>query len=121
MIEAITISLGEKSWEVRPLTLGQLRVALPALQEMGAVAERDSGRAIECAITVVHAAVSRGDPAMTKEMLLNLECTFPDLIAATTAIASLSGLKPGEAEAVSRIPGLESMDSSPPPADTAIQ
>lgn len=84
-----TITLGGRGYALRPLTLGQLRGVLPAFARAAGLANED---AIDAAIDIIAAALTRDHPALTREALLGLETKPVELIAAVDAIARLSGL-----------------------------
>jgi len=116
-----TIKLGDNQWTIRPLTLGQLRVALPAFIKMAkAMRENDYDVAtvIDCAAAVVALAVS-----LPIEEILALTCPMMDLVEATNQVALVSGLQQGEALAKT-VPqtsrrGAKSTEASPQSAATA--
>ncbi|HEV8015216.1 MAG TPA: hypothetical protein VGP48_06765 [Stellaceae bacterium] len=84
-----TITLGGRSFMLRPLTLGQLRSVLPAFARAAGLAHED---AIDAAIDILAAALERDHAAMTRDALLGIELRPAELIAAVDAIARLSGL-----------------------------
>ena len=84
-----TITLGGRRFALRPLTLGQLRRVLPAFARAAGLANEE---AIDAAIDVLAAALERDHAAMNREVLLGIELTPAELIAAVDAIARLSGL-----------------------------
>jgi hypothetical protein len=84
-----TITLGGRAYALRPLTLGQLRGVLPAFARAAGLAQED---AIDAAIDILAAALTRDHPALTRDALLGIEMKPAELIAAVDAIARLSGL-----------------------------
>jgi hypothetical protein len=95
------IALAGRSFTLRPLTLGQLRTILPAFARAAGLAREE---AIDAAIDILAAALSRDAPEITRAALLDCEMLPAELIAAVDAIARLSGLAaqespPGEAPA----------------------
>ena len=92
-----TITIGRRSFALRPLTLGQLRHVLPAFARAAGLANED---AIDAAIDILAAALERDHPAMTHEALLGTELRPAELIAAVDAIARLSGLVAEESTAL---------------------
>jgi hypothetical protein len=95
------IKIAGREFTLRPLTLGQLRVILPAFARAAGLAKDD---AIDAAVDILVAALSRDTPEMTRAVLLETEMLPAELIAAVDAIAKLSGLvpqgdAPGEARA----------------------
>lgn len=96
------ITLGGRAFKLRPLTLGQLRVVLPAFARAAGLAREE---AIDAAIDIIEAALSRDAPEITRAVLLEAEMLPAELIAAVDTIARLSGLvqqevtAPGEAQA----------------------
>lgn len=95
------ITLSGKSFMLRPLTLGQLRTILPAFARAAGLQREE---AVDAAIDILAAALSRDAPEVTRATLLDWEMLPVELIAAVDAIARLSGLvtqenAPGEAPA----------------------
>lgn len=86
-----TITVAGRVFVLRPLTLGQLRVVLPAFARAAGLAKEE---AIDAAIDILAAALSRDAPEMTRGFLLQTEMLPAELIAAVDAIAKLSGLVP---------------------------
>lgn len=84
-----TITLGGRSYALRPLTLGQLRRVLPAFARAAGLVREE---AIDAAIDILAAALERDHPALTRDALLGIEMRPAELIAAVDAIARLSGL-----------------------------
>lgn len=114
-----TIVVGGRKFALRPLTLGQLRRILPAFARAAGLATEE---AVDAAIDILAAVLSRDAPEMTRAALLAVEMLPAELVAAVDAVARLSGLvaqeearPPGEAKASA---GASSTDSSPPPAAT---
>ena len=110
--------MGGEEYEVPPLTLGQLRRIMPKIKDLQS---GDVDLVMDALCEIVQVAMSRNYPSMTTERVADLiDLGNRDFIMA--AVLGNSGLKLGEALAVTRaIPGLGSMDSSPPPADIPIQ
>ncbi|HET6377942.1 MAG TPA: hypothetical protein VFG05_06495 [Methylocella sp.] len=87
------VTLGEKSWVIRPLTLGQVREIEPALME--------SGGNIGSAMRIIEIALRR-DHAEDAARLAELEATAPEIAAAMSVILRLGGFietTPGESQA----------------------
>ena len=97
-----TITLAGRRFNLRPLTLGQLRIVLPAFARAAGLAKEE---AIDAAIDILAAALSRDAPDMNRDALLMAEMLPVELVAAVDAIARLSGLvaqgetAPGEGQA----------------------
>ncbi|MGH6974243.1 MAG: hypothetical protein ACRED6_06415 [Stellaceae bacterium] len=96
-----SITLGHRDYPIRPLTLGQLRVVLPAFVR---AAKLNAAEGIDAAIDILAAALSRDHASLTRDALLELEATPHELATAVARIAALSGLvpkdgAPGEAPA----------------------
>jgi hypothetical protein len=123
MSEALTVKLGNRQLEIRPLTLRQLQETLPLFNQVAESARTgDMPGAIGHAATIVHTAISRANPGITIDDILDTEASIDDLIAATNVVAAASGLMlAGEALAVASPNGSGSTDSSLPPADIASQ
>lgn len=84
------ITLGGKRYAIRPLTIGQLSKILPAFAK--AYAMQGEG-AVDAALTIIAAALARDHAELTMNDLMGHEATVPELLAATTTIGRLSGLK----------------------------
>jgi hypothetical protein len=98
MTESVT--LGGRSFEARPLKLGQLRHLLDALEGMTG---KSGGALIEAAATVVTAGLAPAQPDLTADAVLDLEATLEELNAAVAAILRIAGLHPlGEAPPVAK-------------------
>src|SRR5947199_3383271 len=105
-----TITLGGRDFALRPLTLGQLRHLLDALDAM---AGASGGGLIDAAAKLVAAGLAASHPELTVEAVLDCAASLSELNAAVAAILRLAGLHPkeldpGEAEPVARateIPG----------------
>jgi hypothetical protein len=121
-----TIELGGRSFEIRPLKLGQLRHLFDALEEMTG---KSGGGLIEAAAKVVAAGLQPAHSGLTSEAVLDLEAGIGELNAAVSAILRAAGLHPkdpasGEEEPVASrgaVPGSSSAPStapSPPAAAT---
>lgn len=112
--KTVTIQLGGRSFSLRPLTLRQLRTALPLLgkvlpafglihaaeddaQRGDRVLEFVAGGHLDECLEIIAAAVSRVDPDINIEQLLDTESIngieiFGELFTAVMAIGDLSGL-----------------------------
>jgi hypothetical protein len=96
MTEMIRLGAGE--FELRPLTLGQLRHLLDALDAM---AGKSGGALIDAAAAVVTAGLAAAHPELTADIVLDCEASLAELNAAVAAILTRAGLHPaGEAEPV---------------------
>jgi hypothetical protein len=116
MIPGIKIPMGDHEYEVPPLTLGQLR----RLQARTAdLSSGDAGKVMMAICEIVQAAMSRNYPNITVENVEEL-IDLGNREKVIAAVLGSSGLKLGEAMAVTSVGG-PSMDLSPPPADTHIQ
>ena len=90
-----TIRLGAREFELRPLTLGQLRRLLDALDLM---AGKSGGALIDAAAAVVTAGLAAAHPELTADIVLDCEASLAELNAAVAAILTTAGLHPaGEA------------------------
>ena len=79
-----TIRLGAQSWQVRPLTLAQVRDIEPILVAQG------TGGTVAAALEVIAVALARDNPAAV-ETLPTLEATAPEVAAALAAVLRLGG------------------------------
>jgi hypothetical protein len=103
MRETIAIELGGRHFTVTALTFRQLRDIEDALGRAltpGALPGVD----FDAAVDILTAALGRTHPEMTREAILDLEGTKPEIVAATRAVLRLSGYLeretvPGEAVA----------------------
>ncbi|MDE2229904.1 MAG: hypothetical protein KGL11_12810 [Alphaproteobacteria bacterium] len=96
-----TIALGGRDYALRPLTLGQLRVVLPAFAR---AAKLNAADGIDAAIDILAAALARDHASLTRDALLELEVLPADLAAAVARIAELSGLVPKEGDGTGESP-----------------
>jgi hypothetical protein len=96
-----TIRLGARDFELRPLTLGQLRHLLDALDALDAMAGKSGGALIDAAVQVVTAGLAASHPDLTADMVLACEASLAELNATVAAILTMAGLHPaGEARPV---------------------
>ena len=93
---ATTIALGGRDYAIRPLTLGQLRVVLPAFAR---AARLNAADGIDAAIDILAAALARDHRDLTRDALLELEMLPAELASAVAQIAALSGLVPKDGAA----------------------
>jgi len=91
MTAATTITLGARDYAIRPLTLGQLRIVLPAFAR---AAKLNAAEGVDAAIDILAAALARDHRDLTRDALLDLEATPHELASAVARIAELSGLVP---------------------------
>jgi len=91
-----TITLGSRDYSIRPLTLGQLRVVLPAFARATKLSAADG---IDAAIDILAAALARDHASLNRDALLELEMLPAELAAAVAQIAELSGLVPKDGAA----------------------
>jgi hypothetical protein len=99
MSETRAIRLAGTEYAVRPLTLRQLRLVLPAFARAASVT---SGEGVDAAIDILAAALSLDHPEVTRDALLDVEVSPRELADAVGAVAQLSGLVPtGEARSES--------------------
>src|SRR6266478_2109432 len=93
-----TIRLGARDFELRLLTLGQLRHLLDALDAM---AGKSGGALIDAAAQVVTTGLAAAHPDLTADTVLSCEASLAELNAAVAAILTMAGLHPaGEARPV---------------------
>src|SRR5258708_9674770 len=88
-----TIRLGARDFELRPLTLGQLRHLLDALDGMTG---KSGGALIDAAARVVTAGLAPAHPDLAPDAVLDLEATIEELNIAVAAILRIAGLTPVE-------------------------
>ena len=87
------IRLGGREFALRPLTLGQLRHLLDALDEM---AGASGGALIDAAAKLVKAGLAAAHPDLTVAAVLDCAASLPELNAAVAAILQMAGLHPKE-------------------------
>lgn len=103
--KAETITLGERQWTVRPLTLGQVQEIEPILME----STFDSNGHIGAAMTIVAIALRRDHPE-SASTLADVEATAGEIVAAMAKVLRLGGFvetsgqgEPGLGEAVAGV------------------
>jgi hypothetical protein len=106
---ADTIMLGDRDYPIAPLKFRDLKRVLPLFLSLGI----DSEAKLEAQGDIVTAAIRTADPGFTREAFDELSPTVPQLQAAVSAVAVLSGLQrrsapPGEAPAASPSDGATS-------------
>ena len=84
-----TITLGGRNFALRPLTLGELR---PLLDALDAMTGKSGGALIDGAARLVHAALARGYPDLALDDILGLEASLDELNGAVAAVLRLAGL-----------------------------
>jgi hypothetical protein len=90
--EPETITLGGKSWLIRPLTLRQVREFTPLVAPLVQQTPTDTN-GIDLFTAMIAAALRRDHAADTDpDALLDLEATLPEIRAAQAVILRLSGL-----------------------------
>ena len=87
------IRLGGREFALRPLTLGQLRHLLDALDEMSGAS---GGALIDAAGKLVKTGLAAAHPELTVEAVLDCAVSLPELNAAVAAILQMAGLHPKE-------------------------
>jgi hypothetical protein len=87
------IRLGGREFALRPLTLGQLRHLLDALDAM---AGASGGGLIDAAAKLVAAGLAAAHPELTVEAMLDCTASLSELNAAVAAILQMAGLHPKE-------------------------
>jgi hypothetical protein len=90
-----SITLGGVSYPIAPLRFRDLKRVLPLFLTLGI----DSEDKIAAQGDIVTAGIQTGDPAFTRAQFDDLSPTVPELRAAISAIAILSGLEPSKAGA----------------------
>ena len=84
-----TITLGGREFRLKPLTLGELR---PLLDALDAASGAVGGTMIEAAARVLHAGLAAANPGLVVDDLLALEATVPELNRAVAAVLQAAGL-----------------------------
>ncbi len=105
-----SITLGGRTFALRPLKLGQVRHLLDALDEMS---RQSGGALVAAAAKVVAAGLAPAHPDLTADALLDLEAGVDELNAAVATVLRAAGLRPAAESA----PGeAGSPGGRPPPA-----
>lgn len=119
-----SLRLGGREFELRPLTLGQLRELLDAIADLGG---KSGGALIDAAARIILAGLTRSHPDLTVDAILALEMSLGEANAAVATILRAAGLSPADAPAgearpvASAEPGSPaSMAPSPPVAAIPI-
>lgn len=88
-----TISLGKQSWQVKPLTIGQLQDIMPTITT-ALIYGLSTKDAFDASMKVIKAALGRDYKDVTIEQLYDIEVdSFQQIKDAVRSIALLSGLK----------------------------
>lgn len=110
-VDAAVVTLAGREWFVPLLAMRQARIVVPALMRLMPVLQNlQSGAAMGAAqlsqadydaiLDVVHAALTRAYPRLTREEFLDLPASTPELIAALAVVTRQTGFfKPAEADA----------------------
>jgi hypothetical protein len=85
-----TITLAGATYPIAPLKFRDLKRILPLFLTLGI----DTEAKLDAQGDIVTAAIQTGDPAFTRQAFDDLSPTVPELQAAISAIATLSGLQP---------------------------
>src|SRR6266699_3746809 len=102
MIPGITISMGGSDYIVPPLTLGQLKRLTPTIARLSD--KEDQSVVFDAVCEIVKEALSRNYPSISKEQVEDL-LDLANCAEAVGAVLRGSGLKLGEALAVTGAPG----------------
>jgi hypothetical protein len=121
-----TITLGGRQFRLKPLTLGELR---PLLDALDAVSGASGGAMIDAAARILQAGLAGAHPDLRLDEVLALEATMAEINAAVAAVLRLAGLvpqgasqpgeqPPGEAKPVATLckPGSAPSTAPSPPA-----
>lgn len=115
-----TVTLGGREFRLKPLTLGQLRPLLDALDALPvAGGGAASGNFVDAAVRILQAGFAAAQPGLTLGDVLALEATVPEVNAAVAAVLRVAGLVPqGEAAPVASPsdPGSVPFTAPSPPA-----
>ena len=82
-----TITLGERAWSIRPLTLAQVQAIEPLLAGAGSVGT------VAAAVAILRVALAR-DHAEAAAILEEVEAGAPEIAGAMTAVLRLGGFLP---------------------------
>ena len=98
--ETTRISIGNSSFPFRPLTLGQIEAIIPIVGQIEEARTTNMpSHIISMALDLIHVALLRLSPSLTKEELRDIEASPNELMQAVTEILKESGLQseaPGE-------------------------
>ena len=90
----VTIELGGRSFVIPPLTLRRVKVFIPTMARLQNVKAGEMTETnIDDATNAVLIGIQAGEPAFTKDMLLDMPVTLEELFNAVTAIGPQAGLK----------------------------
>lgn len=108
---AAVVTLAGREWFVPVLAMRQARIVVPALMRLMPVLQNLQNGATmgvaqlsqadyDAILDVVHAALTRAYPRLTRDEFLDLPASTPELIAALAVVTRQTGFfKPVEAEA----------------------
>jgi hypothetical protein len=101
LIEGVKLNLGGREFVAPPLNFKALRALTPKLAILSAMGDVPTGEQIDVVLDVVHAALVRNYPDLTREELEDL-LDLANLAKALVAIMGASGLErtSGEASAL---------------------
>ncbi len=88
---ANSIKLGGKDYPIAPLKFRDLKRVLPLFLQLG----MDSEAKVDAQGEILTAAIATADPAFTRAQFDELTPDVEELRVAVSAVARLSGLKPG--------------------------
>ena len=116
-----TITLGGREFRLQPLTLGQLR---PLLDALDTATGASGGTMIDAAARILLAGLAAVHPDLSLDDVLALQATVAEIYAAVAAVLRVAGLVPqtdirsGEAGPVATIsePGSAPFTAPSPPA-----
>ncbi len=104
------LKLAGRDYELRPLTLGQLRLLLDAIAALGG---KSGGALVEAAAQIIAAGLSRAHPELTVEAVMALEIGLDEANAAVAAILNAAGLSRAETGAGEGLPVASAEPGSP--------
>ncbi len=107
---AAVVTLAGREWFVAVLAMRQARIVVPALMRLMPVlqnlqaglegAAQLSEKDYDAILDVVHAALTRAYPRLTRDAFLDLPASTPELISALAVVTRQTGFfKPAEADA----------------------
>ena len=101
--ETSRITIGNSSFPFRPLTLGQIEAIMPIVSQIEeAKIANNPSLIIGMAVDLIHVALMRLSPALTRDELREIEASPSDLMNAVSDILKESGHQaeaPGERKA----------------------
>ena len=104
MAKSTKLALGDRRFEARQPTLGELRAVVDALDAMGTAS---GGGMIDAAVAVLVAGLKPGHPDITAEQVLAIQATAAELNDAVAVVLKTAGLREVDATPGEAVPQLD--------------